>query len=165
MPDGHHRDSDSAPQQNIIGRLHALVARGTRDRSVWPEAAEEIRRARGYRWVGLYEVTDVEICAAAWTGSTPPAFPRFPHTRGLSGAAVAAKQPVVSQDVQNDPRYLTTFATTGSEAIYPVIAESGNVIGTIDVESDRVHAFSKDDDRFLRACAVALRPLWRDRGE
>jgi putative methionine-R-sulfoxide reductase with GAF domain len=42
-----------------------------------------------------------------------------------------------------------------------VIAADGEVIGTIDVESDRRNAFSPDDERFLRACATALRPLWR----
>jgi len=70
------------------------------------------------------------------------------------------KELVVCQDVTNDARYLTAFATTGSEAICPVLSEVGAVIGTIDVESDRQNAFSADDERFLRACADTLRKLW-----
>ena len=111
--------------------------------------------------MGLYEVTDTEISAITWTGTVAPAFPRFPREKGLNGIAVLTKAPVVSQDVANDPRYLTAFATTGSEAIFPVVASAGQVIGTIDVESDQLDAFSAADEEFLRACAIAVRPLWQ----
>ena len=50
--------------------------------------AQVIRTARDYRWVGLCEVTNVEIRAIAWTGADAPAFPRFPVTQGFCGAAV-----------------------------------------------------------------------------
>lgn len=131
------------------------------DGRAWPEAAELIRQTGGYRWVGLYEVTDSEIGALAWTGDVAPAFPRFPRSKGLNGVAVATRDAVVSQDVANDPRYLTAFATTGSEAIFPVLDDAGDVVGTIDVESDRRHAFLPGDEQFLRACAAALAPVWR----
>ena len=124
-------------------------------------AAEAIREARGYRWVGLYDVTATEIVAVGWTGTVAPAFPRFPIDQGLNGAAVRSARPVVVQDVSADPRYLTTFSSTGAEAIFPVVSSStGQVIGTIDVESDRTNAFAPDDDAFLSSCARALLPLW-----
>ena len=71
----------------------------------------------------------------------------------------------MSQDVANDPRYLTAFATTGSEAIFPVLSDAGEVIGTIDVESDRRNAFAPEDEQFLQACAIALRRLWYPSGK
>lgn len=125
------------------------------------QAADLIRQAGRYRWVGLYDVTDTEVAAIAWTGEIAPAFPRFPRTQGLNGAAISAGDVVISQDVTRDPRYLTAFATTGSEAIIPVVTTHGRVVGTIDVESDRLNAFSAEDEVFLRDCAVALAPLWR----
>jgi putative methionine-R-sulfoxide reductase with GAF domain len=65
------------------------------------------------------------------------------------------------QDVSADPRYLTTFGSTGAEAIFPVVSSAtGEVIGTIDAESDRTNAFTPDDDGFLSACATVLLPLW-----
>jgi putative methionine-R-sulfoxide reductase with GAF domain len=148
-------------KHEALERLTLLAASGDDDRAAWQEAAELIRRVGGYRWVGLYEVTDTEIGAIAWTGTVAPAFPRFPRGKGLNGVAVATRDAVVSQDVANDPRYLTAFASTGSEAIFPVLAHAGQVVGTIDVESDRTHAFSPEDEQFLRACAVALPPLWQ----
>ena len=143
-------------------RLHGLVEtlRGGNRQGVAREAADLIRQAGGYRWVGLYDVSETEVAAIAWTGEIAPAFPRFPRTQGLNGAAVAAGDVVISQDVARDPRYLTAFATTGSEAIVPVLTDDQQIVGTIDVESDRLNAFSPEDEAFLRRCALTLAPLW-----
>ncbi len=145
-----------------LDRLRGLVdpRRLQNRQEVAREAADLIRQAGRYRWVGLYDVTETEVAALAWTGEIAPAFPRFPRTQGLSGAAVAAGDVVISQDVARDPRYLTAFATTGSEAIVPVLTGNRQVVGTIDVESDRLNAFSAEDEVFLRRCALALAPLW-----
>jgi GAF domain-containing protein len=125
------------------------------------QAAEAIRAAGGFHWVGLYDVTPTEITALGWTGTQAPAFPRFPVTRGLNGAAVEAREDVIVQDVTRDPRYLTTFGATRSEAIFVVAAPAdGRIVGTIDVESDRPNAFTPEDAAFLRRCAEALATLW-----
>jgi putative methionine-R-sulfoxide reductase with GAF domain len=125
------------------------------------EAARAIRLLGPYRWTGLYDVSSTEIAVIAWDGPEAPTFPRFPVTKGLNGAAVAEKKVVVVQDVADDARYLTTIGGTRGEMIYPVIASSGQVVGTIDVESDRVHAFSAGDEELLAACAQHLLWLWQ----
>jgi GAF domain-containing protein len=144
---------------SLIGELESLVARA--DARAWREVAELIRAVGGYRWVGLYVVTGTEIRAVAWTGATAPAFPRFPRESGLNGVAVITKAPVVCQDVSKESRYLTAFLSTGSEAIFPVLSDAGDVVGTIDVESDRPNAFTTDDERYLAHCAATIRPLWK----
>jgi GAF domain-containing protein len=124
-------------------------------------AAEIIRNARGYRWVGIYDVGDEEIVIIGHTGSTPPRYQRFGIDRGLSGEAVRRRSSVVSNDVARDPRYLVAFESTGSETIVPILGpESGIVIGTLDAESDRIGAFSDEDVSFLEECAAVLRPLY-----
>jgi len=121
--------------------------------------AQAIKVTRAYRWVGLYDVTPEEVVAIAWTGPDPPAYPRFPVTKGLTGAAVATRESVVVQDVTTDDRYLTAFSSTRAEAIFPV-AVGGRIVGTIDVESDRINAFGPEDVEFLKSCALVLTPLW-----
>jgi L-methionine (R)-S-oxide reductase len=123
--------------------------------------ASAIRRAGGYRWVGLYEVGEKEIVNLAFDGPGAPAHPRFPVTRGLSATAVASKEAVVVGDVREDPRYLTAFGSTRSEMIVPVVDRTGReVVGTIDVESERVAAFSEEDRAALGRCAAALIELF-----
>ena len=139
--------------------LRAILS-GPLDRAAKARAlAEALRQAMAYHWVGLYDVTATHICAIAWTGTVAPAFPSFPRSRGLNGAAVDSGQPLVVQDVRQDPRWLTTFGTTKAEAIFPVTMH-GSIVGTIDVESDRVGAFTAADERFLAGAAAVLRPLW-----
>jgi GAF domain-containing protein len=123
--------------------------------------ARAVRRAGGYRWVGLYEVTEDEIANLAFDGPGAPTHPRFPVTCGLSGAAVASKETVVVGDVSKDPRYLTAFGSTRSEIIVPVLGKAGReVVGTIDVESERVDAFSEQDSATLGRCAAAVAGLF-----
>jgi len=123
-------------------------------------AAEYIRSARGYHWVGLYDVTTSHIVAIGWTGGVAPAHPAFPRSKGINGAAVTAGTPIIVQDVRHDPRYLTTFGSTRAEAIFPVRGADQGVVGTIDVESEQVNAFTAADELFLEDCAASLAPLW-----
>lgn len=145
---------------DTLRRLRRLATAGNNRRQRATEAAECIRAARGYHWVGLYDVKVSEISAIAWTGPTAPAHPTFPRTQGLNGAAVSHGGPLVVQDVGNDPRYLTTFGATLAEAIFPVRAPNGAIVGTIDVESDRAHSFAPEDEHFLSLCADALAELF-----
>jgi GAF domain-containing protein len=125
------------------------------------QIAELIRQAGSYRWVGLYEVTEQEIVAIGWSGPGAPVYPRFPVTQGLSGAAVAARDAVVVNDVTADPRYLTAFASTLSEAIIPVLDPgTGAAVGTLDVESGERDAFTDADRQALERVAAATATLF-----
>ena len=150
--------------EEVLAALRSIAAAPDERSRRARRAAEAIRDARGYRWVGLYDVDAAEIVAIGWTGSETPAFPRFPRDQGLNGAAVRSGRPVVVQDVRSDPRYLTTFGSTRAEAVVPVVSSStGGVIGTIDAESERTNAFTPADTAFLSASARALLPLWSSR--
>jgi putative methionine-R-sulfoxide reductase with GAF domain len=62
----------------ILERLRSLGSSSTERATKAREAAELVRAARDYHWVGFYDVTPTEIAAIAWTGANAPAFPRFP---------------------------------------------------------------------------------------
>jgi putative methionine-R-sulfoxide reductase with GAF domain len=124
-------------------------------------AIDCIRPLGPYRWAGLYDVLPSEIAVIAWSGPEAPTHPRFSIATGLNGVCVASRKPVIVQDVAGDPRYLATIGGTRAEMIQPVFDESGLVVGTIDVESDRVNAFGRRDEELLAICAKTLSWLWR----
>jgi L-methionine (R)-S-oxide reductase len=140
----------------VARSLRGPGTRAQRARAV----AEVIQRLGRFDWVGIYDVTPTEITAIAWTGTQAPAFPTFPRTQGLNGAAVATAELVVANDVTRDPRYLTTFARTGAEMIVPVRDQAGKVCGTLDIESSRVGAFGAAEQEFAQQAAELIRPLW-----
>lgn len=113
------------------------------------EVAEMIRVARKYRWVGLYKVMKKEFVILAGTGDEPPAYPRFPITQGLCGAALESGQPVVVGDVRKDSRYLPTFHSTRSEIIVPMTNGHRHIVGMLDAESEKINAFADEDRQFL----------------
>jgi L-methionine (R)-S-oxide reductase len=124
------------------------------------QVANIIQSARDYHWVGIYQVRPDEIAAIGWTGTNAPAHPSFPVTEGLNGAAVKSAQPVIVNDVAADPRYMTTFSDTQSELIVPVLNQQQRVVGTIDVESKDLNAFTEADSRLLQECAGIMTELF-----
>lgn len=141
----------------LLQDLGAFVLADTHDPLCVKKAAELIRAERGYRWVGIYKVVRNECVIVAGTGNEPPTYPRFPVTQGLCGAVVESHKTLIVGDVKKDPRYLPTFWTTRSEIVVPIISETTKrVIGIIDVESEKLNAFSEDDRDFLEHAALPI---------
>jgi len=129
-----------------------VLASGCTRKSI-KQAAEMIRAARDYRWVGIYKIVKNEFVVLTGTGNEPPTYPRFPITQGLCGAALESGKPVVVGDVHKDVRYLPTFHTTKSEIIVPMQNEHRKILGMLDAESDKLDAFGEEDRQFLERAA------------
>jgi sigma-B regulation protein RsbU (phosphoserine phosphatase) len=68
---------------------------------------------------------------------------------GVTGAAAAARIPVMVDDVRQDPRYLNALDAVRSELAVPMLAR-GKLVGVIDVQSTRLKAYSEQDRAMLR---------------
>lgn len=142
---------------DLLQDLGAYVLADSREPLCVKKAAELIRAERGYRWVGIYKVTRGECIILAGTGEEPPTYQRFPSTQGLCGAVVESRETLVVPDVKKDARYLPTFWTTRSEIVVPILHEAKKRVGgIIDVESDKLDAFTEDDRDFLEHAAALL---------
>jgi L-methionine (R)-S-oxide reductase len=148
----------------LVMDLQNLVS-NARDRVAALQGVAEVLRSSGnYRWVGIYDVDRAAgtVKNIVWSGPGAPEYPKFPITKGLTGAAISTRKTVNVGDVAADSRYLTAFGTTRSEIIVPLFDGAGeSVVGTIDVESDKPNAFSEDVQALLEGCASVIRPLWR----
>jgi GAF domain-containing protein len=139
-----------------LQELGAFVLAGAKKPDQLCTMAEMIRAACDYRWVGIYKIVRGDFVIVAKTGKCPPAYPRFPITQGLAATALESKQAVMVADVHKDPRYLPTFGSTQSEIVVPVITETNKVVGLIDVESEKLNAFTEDDRDFLEHAAFLI---------
>jgi len=140
---------------NVLGQIRSIAASGDDRAAKAKRLAERIQILGSYRWVGVYDVGPEQVSIIAWSGPSAPEYPTFPVDKGLTGAAIQQKKAVVVGDVRNDPRYLTAFGSTLSEIIVPVLSPDGRVIGTVDVESERLNAFSASDQQMIEQCAEA----------
>jgi L-methionine (R)-S-oxide reductase len=136
-----------------LQEIGAFVLAGGCTKKRVKHVVEMIRAARNYRWVAIYKVTKKEFVILTETGDEPPAYPRFPITQGLCGAALESGEPIVVGDVRKDPRYLPAFHTTRSEMIIPMVSEDRQIVGMLDAESDKLDAFGRADREFLERAA------------
>ena len=71
---------------------------------------------------------------------------------GITGAAAAARRPVLVNDVRNDPRYLNALDAVRSELAVPMVAR-GRVVGVIDIQSTRLNAFTEEEQGIVELIA------------
>lgn len=109
-----------------------------------------------YTWVGIYLLDGNELVLGPFLGKPSP-HTRIPLGRGICGAAAAEKETIIVDDVNADPRYLACSAETKSEIVVPIM-RGADVLGEIDVDSDRPAAFGDDDRTLLESVAALLAP-------
>jgi GAF domain-containing protein len=118
--------------------------------------AVEILKARvpDYTWVGIYQLFGNELVLGPFEGKPSP-HTHIPLGRGICGAAAAEKATIIVDNVHADSRYLSCSIDTKSEIVVPIM-RGCDVLGEIDIDSDRPSAFGADDKRMLEAVAAAL---------
>src|SRR5262245_10536759 len=112
-----------------------------------------------YTWVGVYLLEGDELVLGPFVGKPSP-HTRIPLGRGICGAAATAKETIVVDDVNADPRYLACSLETKSEIVVPILLH-GDVLGEIDIDSDRPAAFGETDRALLERVAALLAPRVR----
>jgi len=112
-----------------------------------------------YTWVGIYLLDGEELVLGPFVGKPSP-HTRIPLGRGICGAAATHKETIVVDDVNADPRYLACSLETKSEIVVPIMLH-GDVLGEIDIDSDRPAAFADADRVLLEKVAALLAPRVR----
>jgi GAF domain-containing protein len=112
------------------------------------------RTMADYSWVGIYLLDGNELVLGPFEGKPSP-HTRIPVGRGICGAAAAEKATIIVDDVNADPRYLACSVDTRSEIVVPIMA-GNEVLGEIDIDSDRLAAFDAADRKLLESVAALL---------
>ena len=107
-----------------------------------------------YTWTGIYLLYGNELVLGPYVGKPSP-HERIPLGRGICGAAAAEKATIIVDDVNADPRYLACSVETRSEIVVPIM-KGAEVLGEIDIDSDRLAAFTADDRELLEGVAALL---------
>ena len=108
-----------------------------------------------YSWVGIYIVQGNELVLGPWKGPNATEHTRIAIGKGVCGSAAKTGKTEVVDDVHSDNRYLACFVSTKSEIVVPIKKE-GKIIGEIDIDSDKIGAFTIKDKIFLEKIADML---------
>ena len=124
------------------------------DRAMAAAVATLKRRMPDYSWVGIYLLDGNELVLGPFEGKPSP-HARIPLGRGICGAAASEKATIIVDDVNADPRYLACSIETKSEIVVPIM-RGADVLGEIDIDSDRPAAFGAADRALLEPVAALL---------
>jgi GAF domain-containing protein len=117
-----------------------------------------LQRLPGYTGVYLYALKGDTLVLKAFHGRATE-HTHIPSGKGICGASVQTRAPVIVADVGSDPRYLACNLETKSEIVFPII-RGDTYVAQIDVDSDDRASFGADDEAFLAEVAMRLEPLF-----
>ncbi len=152
------------PRLASRGRLPLREIRGAQfQESPLVQVARLLQKGRQYFAVTIFLEAGGRVLRVASAGPAP----RCAAMRlgeGNVGQAAKAGMAKVVPDVTRDPQYVKVFSETRSELVMP-IKIGVHVSGVIDVESDRLNAFSYKDRVLLQKVAIVLAKFLSGRGK
>jgi len=97
-----------------------------------------------FDWTGFYRVTAPDLLKIGpYQGGHGCLV--IPFSRGVCGAAARSGEVQIVEDVEAFPGHIACAASTRSEIVLPVRGADGALIGVLDIDSDRAHAFDAAD--------------------
>ena len=144
-----------AHSDRLLGQLRSVL-NNEPPKQAFQSFVEILRRSFDwYNRVGIYLVRGDKLVLEVYAGDAETEHVTIPIGQGICGFAAKTGETVVVPDVSRDPRYLMCFPSTRSEIVVPIKGKKG-VIGEIDIDSDKLTAFSKSDEKFLEVASQEL---------
>jgi L-methionine (R)-S-oxide reductase len=108
-----------------------------------------------FDWTGFYRVTEPGLLKIGpYQGGHGCLV--IPFERGVCGAAARTGEIQLVPDVDAFPGHIACASSTRSEIVLPVRNAAGEIIGVLDIDSDRPAAFTEEDARELGAILTAV---------
>lgn len=138
--------------QSLISRESSLIAN-------LANTAAALRQAFGFFWVGFYLVEGDELVLGPFQGDI--ACTRIARGRGVCGTSWQTGKTLVVPDVEAFPGHIACSSSSRSEIVVPLRDISGEIVGVLDIDSDRLADFSEEVDHpALERIAELLAPLF-----
>lgn len=156
-----HLQATSREEQyrELYPQLQSLISRETNLVANLANTAAALRQAFGFFWVGFYLVEGDELVLGPFQGDI--ACTRIARGRGVCGTCWQTGKTLVVPDVDAFPGHLACSSSSRSEIVVPLRDISGEIVGVLDIDSDRLADFSEEEDRpALERIAELLTPLF-----
>jgi len=141
--------------EQLLIAIRSAIAAAPNANAAMQQAVRLLKDAMPhYTWAGIYLIDGEELVLGPFLGKPSP-HTRIPLGRGICGAAATAKATIIVDDVNADPRYLACSLETKSEIVVPIL-NGPEVLGEIDIDSDRPAAFGAGDRALLEQVASLL---------
>jgi L-methionine (R)-S-oxide reductase len=139
-------------REQILAQVTTLLASGATDEGILAQVVELLHREfPHWHWVGIYLLVGEILHLGPFVGKATE-HTRIPVGVGVCGTAVANDIDITIDDVRERDNYLACSLETRSELVV-LIRDDAGIVAQFDVDSDRIAAFTPDDEAFLRSLA------------
>lgn len=108
----------------------------------------------GFFWVGVYLVKDGALVLGPFQG--PLACTRIPKGKGVCGKSWELKETLLVPDVEAFPGHIACSSDSKSEVVVPLFDNNQEVIGVLDVDSDKLNDFDEEDQFGLEQIGILI---------
>ena len=130
----------------IIPQIKALIE-GEQDLIAnLANIAAALKEQFGWFWVGFYLVKNDELVLAPFQG--PVACTRIQKGRGVCGSSWQQAKTLIVPDVTKFAGHIACSSLSLSEIVVPIM-RNNEVIGVLDVDSEKLAMFDETDKRYL----------------
>ena len=143
----------------ITPQIEALVADEIDLTANLANIAAVLKQAFGFFWVGFYLVKGDQLVLGPFQG--PLACTRINFDQGVCGHAYMKREIVIVRNVDEFPGHIACASESKSEIVVPIFDQEKNVIGVLDVDSDKLNDFSETDAEGLRGIVNAIERVIR----
>jgi GAF domain-containing protein len=139
--------------QSLLPQLRALVDGETDTVANVANVMAGLREAFGFFWVGCYFIKNGELVLGPFQG--PVACTRIQKGKGVCGSAWEKNQVLIVPDVDLFPGHIACSSLSRSEIVVPIL-RNNEVIGVLDVDSDKPDDFTSTDQKYLEQVTILL---------
>lgn len=120
--------------------------------------ASMIQETFQFWWTGFYRVIDNQLVLGPFQG--PMACTRIKFGKGVCGTAWKEAQTIIVKDVDQFPGHIACSSASRSEIVVP-LKVNGEVVGVIDIDSEKLSNFDSTDQKWLEKVAVLLSAVYK----
>jgi L-methionine (R)-S-oxide reductase len=140
--------------QSLIPQLAALLEGETDLVANLANISAALKEQFGWFWVGFYLVKGDELVLGPFQG--PVACTRIRKGKGVCGTSWEKAEVVIVPDVDEFPGHIACASASKSEIVLPLF-RGGEVIGVLDVDSERLAHFDDIDAAYLKEIVSLIR--------
>ena len=120
--------------------------------------ASMIHETFQFWWTGFYRVIDNQLVLGPFQG--PMACTRIKFGKGVCGTAWKEAQTIIVKDVDQFPGHIACSSASRSEIVVP-LKVNGEVVGVLDIDSEKLSNFDSTDQKWLEKVAVLLSAVYK----
>ena len=136
--------------QLLLAQVKAMVKDESDPVANLANVAALIQEAFHFWWTGFYRVIDNQLVLGPFQG--PVACTRIGFGKGVCGTSWKERKTLVVEDVEQFPGHIACSSESKSEIVVPLIKQ-GEVIGVLDIDSERLATFDQTDKEWLEQIA------------